>query len=304
MGLKTVATYCLGRTTATATAGSITTISVSLNITQGSVLDFSATTDESERTTFSERRIGAIVNAANEQCLYGGGVDGAINDAGGPTLWEDRMALPVIEGTSGVRCQTGSAVVTGPNRYGKLNVPYVVHAVGPAYSRFDGDGDAFSLPDALLRSAYQQSLERCHDMGITDVAFSLLSAGVFRGQRSLHDVLTIGVTAIQDWVRAKEEQNMEAAAAIDGQGREDRSGSPHRLKSVTLCAFSRREIGALTTICRNMFEETNGADDQQEGEKRETENSVKETAIDVEDNEKQDAATREAAKKPEAALEE
>eukprot|EP00536_Pseudo-nitzschia_multiseries_P013459 jgi/Psemu1/309990/fgenesh1_kg.575_\ len=113
------------------------------------------------------------------------------------------MALPVIEGTSGVRCQTGSAVVTGPNRYGKLNVPYVVHA----------------------------SLERCHDMGITDVAFSLLSAGVFRGQRSLHDVLTIGVTAIQDWVRAKEEQNMEAAAAIDGQGREDRSGSPHRLKS-------------------------------------------------------------------------
>lgn len=95
----------------------------------------------------------------------------------------------------GIRCPTGSAVITGPNRYGSLAVPFVVHAVGPSYFSFDN----FEEPDQLLRSAYIASLDRCQENGIADVAFSLLSAGIFRGNRKLGTVLQIGVEAIRDW---------------------------------------------------------------------------------------------------------
>ena len=67
-----------------------------LVISRGSVVEWSHNTQSS-----------AIVNAANEGCLGGGGVDGAIGDAGGDMLFEDRMNLPQQQ--PGVRCQTGSA---------------------------------------------------------------------------------------------------------------------------------------------------------------------------------------------------
>lgn len=74
----------------------------------------------------------AIVNASNPRCLVGGGVDGAISTAGGPTLLYDRQILPfrIMSGKE-VRCLPGNAVITGPNNYGQLQVPYVIHAVGP-----------------------------------------------------------------------------------------------------------------------------------------------------------------------------
>jgi O-acetyl-ADP-ribose deacetylase (regulator of RNase III) len=59
--------------------------------------------------------------------LGGGGVDGAITAAGGENLADDRMALKQI--APGIRCKTGSAVITGPGDYGSLKVPFVVHAV-------------------------------------------------------------------------------------------------------------------------------------------------------------------------------
>lgn len=77
----------------------------------------------------------AIVNAANNLCLGGGGVDGAISTAGGDRLLNDRRALPSIRGHGReVRCRTGDAVITGPNQYGRLLTPFVIHAVGPNYS--------------------------------------------------------------------------------------------------------------------------------------------------------------------------
>mmetsp|Transcript_17604 Transcript_17604/g.48663 ORF Transcript_17604/g.48663 Transcript_17604/m.48663 type:complete len:304 (-) Transcript_17604:5633-6544(-) len=291
MGLKNISTYSLGRVI----SGSTKTASVSLNICQGSVLDFFAIDKKSDR-------VGAIVNAANEGCLYGGGVDGAINEAGGPQLWKDRKALPVIKGTEKksapcIRCATGSAVITGPNDYGELHVPFVVHAVGPAYLRFDEEG--FSRPDALLRSAYHASLERCHENGITDVAFSLLSAGIFRGERSLHDVLTIAVMAIQEWVDTKTGQTMEAASdSSDGDSNNELFCSSHRLKSITLCAFSTREVLVLKRVCQGIFEANDTAGDKDEDEKDE----MKETASEVENNEKQQIVANEATKKPQTAV--
>merc|ERR1712238_530698 len=95
--------------------------------------------------------------------------------------------------------------------YGTLHVPFVVHAVGPNYRQFtdsndlnddsdDNEHNNYHIPDQLLRSAYQESLARCRENDITDVAFSLLSAGIFRGTRTVEEVLTIGVKAIRDWI--------------------------------------------------------------------------------------------------------
>jgi len=145
---------------------------------------------------FSHPRKGAIVNAANEECLGGGGVDGAITDAGGENLHRDRLALPVLQRRDSceIRCPTGSAVLTGPGSYDSLGVDHVIHAVGPNYFEFE-DGE-LEKADVLLRSAYMSSLGLAKEVGLECVAFSLLSAGVYRGKRSVKDVLRIGVESI------------------------------------------------------------------------------------------------------------
>ena len=183
---------------------------ITLLVAQGSVVDFAS-------------KHGAIVNAANEGCLYGGGVDGAISDAGGHTLANDRKKLPQI--APGCRCPTGQAKLTGPGRYGRLHVPYVIHAVGPAYFAYDTHEEA----DQLLQSAYCETLELCRASPIQHAAFSLLSAGVFRGNRDLKTVLRLGVRSIRDWV--------------------DITKDVGQLQSVTLCAFSPREIDVLLSVC-------------------------------------------------------
>ena len=94
-----------------------------LVISRGSVVEWSHNTQSS-----------AIVNAANEGCLGGGGVDGAIGDAGGDVLFEDRMNLPQLQ--PGVRCQTGSAVMTGPNSYGSL-VNYKYYQIDQCLSSYE-----------------------------------------------------------------------------------------------------------------------------------------------------------------------
>ncbi|KAL3807121.1 hypothetical protein ACHAXA_005442 [Cyclostephanos tholiformis] len=160
----------------------------------------------------------AIVNAANEGCLGGGGVDGAITLAGGPRLRADRKALPIVE--PGIRCKTGSAVITGPNSYGELHTSHVIHAVGPNYAHCEN----LNKGDELLSSAYSSSLACAESARIEAVAFSLLSAGVFRGPRSVREVLRIGMYAICNF---------------DGYA---------ELKEVHLCAFNDTEIDALLDI--------------------------------------------------------
>lgn len=185
----------------------------SLCIAQGSVVDFSWDTNPKQS---------AIVNAANEECLGGGGVDGAITTAGGSNLAKDRKALPK---RMGVRCFTGDAKRTGPGDYGTLHVPYVIHAVGPNYN----DCSSLNKGDDLLRSAYKASLERAQEAQLQAVAFALLSAGVYRGKQSVHNVLRIAVTTIQEWAQ------------------KDIS-----LTHVFLCGFSSNEVDTLVDICNDL----------------------------------------------------
>lgn len=94
-------------------------------------------------------------------------------------------ALPKVDG---VRCKTGSAVITTG---GDLDATHVIHAVGPDYNMFD-ESD-YGACDDLLSSAYRSTLEVARESDIKTLGVCLISAGIFRGSRSLAQVLDIAV---------------------------------------------------------------------------------------------------------------
>ncbi|KAF8728605.1 hypothetical protein HU200_017870 [Digitaria exilis] len=109
----------------------------------------------------------AIVNAANERMLGGGGVDGAIHRAAGPELVQACRKVPEVK--PGVRCPTGEARITPAF---KLPVSRVIHTVGPIY-------DMEKHPEVLLKNAYENSLKLAKENGIQYIAFPAISCGVF-----------------------------------------------------------------------------------------------------------------------------
>lgn len=112
------------------------------------------------------QHVDAIVNAANRGLRGGGGVDGAIHEAGGPEiLAELKRKFP-----SG--CGTGEAVVTGA---GELRARFVIHAVGPSFVPQEEKRCA-----EQLRSAYAKSLRQAAEHGCRSVALPSISTGVFR----------------------------------------------------------------------------------------------------------------------------
>jgi O-acetyl-ADP-ribose deacetylase len=153
----------------------------------------------------------AIVNAANEECLGGLGVDGAIGRAGGDDLYDAREALPVVEDpavsqTPGwykeVRCPTGQAVITS-GRFGTLKCDHVIHAVGPIYDMPNITGtynkhNKHNKQDKDLADAYKESIQVANKNNIKTLAFSLLSANIFSGGRGLNGVLQIAIDTVKE----------------------------------------------------------------------------------------------------------
>ena len=111
--------------------------------------------------------VDVIVNAANGGLLGGGGVDGAIHLAAGPSLLNECKKIRETKG----RCATGSAVMTGA---GNLKAKYVIHAVGPEW---EGGG---KREPQLLASAYRKSLELAEKAGMNSIAFPAISAGAYK----------------------------------------------------------------------------------------------------------------------------
>ena len=169
----------------------------------------------------------AFVNAANEGCVGGFGIDEVVNQSGGPEL---KAARKLLGG-----CATGHAKSTVADAHAKTK--HIVHAVGPVYrvnsvkQGFDEEdpraGPYMRSLDPLLRDAYRSSL-RCagSECGASSIGFCLLSAGVFRGSRPLEDVVEIGLRTLVHALAT-------SSACAEG------------IETVAVCAFAPEEQQAL-----------------------------------------------------------
>ena len=118
--------------------------------------------------------VDAIVNAANNRLMGGGGVDGAIHRAGGRAILDECRQIVLRQGG----CKTGHAVLTTA---GNLPAQKVIHTVGPIWN-----GEAHAERELnLLSSCYRSSLELCVENGLKTVAFPNISTGIYRFPKDL-----------------------------------------------------------------------------------------------------------------------
>lgn len=126
-------------------------------------------------------RVDAVVNAANEALMGGGGVDGAIHHAAGPALIEACRKIG--------RCATGSAVATPAFQ---LRARIVIHAVGPRWR------DGRFGEDLLLANAYRHCLDLAQAYNCRSIAFPCISTGVYGYPPAL--ACDVAVTAVEAWL--------------------------------------------------------------------------------------------------------
>jgi O-acetyl-ADP-ribose deacetylase (regulator of RNase III) len=126
-----------------------------------------------------------IVNAANSSLMGGGGVDGAIHQAGGPAILAECKEIVARHGL----LRTGQAVITTA---GDLPARQVVHTVGPIWGDVTEDEAV-----RLLASCYRNSLDLSREARAKSVAFPSISTGVYRFPKAL--AARTAVAAVTDW---------------------------------------------------------------------------------------------------------
>ena len=148
---------------------------------KGKIIEIDGPSDITEETT------AAIVNAANSSLLGGGGVDGAIHRAGGPTILAE---CKQIVGKIG-RLPAGQAVITTG---GRLAAKYVIHTVGPIYR--DGKRNEAET----LASCHRESVRLADEKSLASISFPAISTGAYG--YPINDAAPIALSAIADALRS------------------------------------------------------------------------------------------------------
>ena len=167
--------------------------------------------------------VDAIVNAANQVMLGGGGVDGAIHRAAGRELYEACLKVPEVR--PGVRCPTGEARIT-PGF--KLPAKFVIHTVGPVYR----DGQ-HGEPEKLA-ACYRNSLALAAENGCTSIAFPCISTGIYGYPKE--EAAQIAVREVKEFLAAKDAQN----------GRARSPSAPPT--EIIFCCFSERDANVYLSL--------------------------------------------------------
>ena len=141
------------------------------------------------RGSVVEMATDAIVNAANNSLLGGGGVDGAIHAAAGPHLLEECYDLG--------GCETGDAKITkGYN----LKAKHIIHTVGPVYSGTERDAK-------LLSSCYRRCMELAYEHKLHSISFCCISTGVYG--YPLQEASEIAVKTVKEWLSVHSDAEIE-----------------------------------------------------------------------------------------------
>ena len=127
--------------------------------------------------------VDAVVNAANNSLLGGGGVDGAIHRAAGKNLVEECRLLG--------GCRSGDVKMTGA--WDLPDTECILHAVGPIYTGYDADR-------AMLASCYRKSLELAYQRGCLSIAFPCISTGAYGYPKE--EAARISLIAVNEWIRS------------------------------------------------------------------------------------------------------
>ena len=183
--------------------------------------------------------VDAIVNAANQVMLGGGGVDGAIHCAAGPELYEACLKVPEVQ--PGVRCPTGEARIT-PGF--KLPAKFVIHTVGPVYR------DGLHGEPEKLAACYRNSLALAAENGCKSIAFPCISTGIYGYPKE--EAAQIAVREVSDFLSHAEVQRGRGAEGEDvsqsgivclpsAPPQDGRVVAPRPLIEVIFCCFSARD---------------------------------------------------------------
>lgn len=168
--------------------------------------------------------VDAIVNAANQVMLGGGGVDGAIHRAAGPELYKACLKVPEVR--PGVRCPTGEARIT-PGF--KLPAKFVIHTVGPVYR------DGLHGEPEKLAACYRNSLDLAAENGCKSIAFPCISTGIYG--YPIEDAAKIAVREVREFL-TQSRRDAECAEYESGWARSPVSPerSEPRKRSLEVCA--------------------------------------------------------------------